>query len=1392
MNERPTSFAATSERPALPIPVRDRWQPLRLGLVEMFHYDSEEFWFRDGHLLLRGNNGTGKSKVLSLTLPFLFDGQLKPSRIEPDGDNGKRMSWNLLMNSYDRRIGYSWIEFGRLDKDGTPHYLTLGAGLSAAASRPNVESWFFVLDDADKPTRINQDLWLMSEQRVVLTKERLREALEGRGQVFDTAANYRRAVDERLFHLGARRYDALVDTLIQLRQPQLSKKPDETALSNALTEALPPLAPELLADVAEALGQLEEDRQQLKEYQSLAEAVDRFDQKYRVYAGTQTRRQARTLRQAQTEFDNASRSRGEAEARLETASAAEDVARKACDAAEIEFKRERSRVDTLRSGAGMEDANRLESAEKDAEGRRRALAVAEGAMETASRRLTSSVGETNSAAERVRQIDRRVADLRRDCATFADTAGVFNAHADNPIATLDAERLAALTPQTFEKAGSELRALVEGRREEIASLRRRDAEVAAAELLNTQRRNFRDECQDAADAAAERRESADAGVEREGQNLIDAWENCFAGLKQHRVTSDDRFATLASLSEWVVTPTGDNPARRLLQDAQQETSERLATTRVALEGRRQGLLTERKNLEEERSRLEGGIDPEPSPPHTRDPEARKAREGAPLWRLVDFHPSVTLPQRAGLEAALEGAGLLDAWLSPDGRLQSSDRGTPFRDAQMLERGSQSPSLADWLRADVPADSGVPNAIVESILRGISCADDEPAEAESWIAPDGRFRLGALSGAWEKKEAVHIGYSARAAARARRSAEISERLAEIAGETIGLQAEFDGLARDQNEATDEWRRAPTDDALRNAHLSAATAAREAATARQRLTEAAMQFHASEEELASVRRRRATDAADLRLPASPSELAAVETALGRYQESQLRLTQVVLEVRLALPDLERLRVRENEARETAAAHEDQLSTARIEAEEAAVRFDVLRKAIGAKVEELRRQLNEARAASDAAEIALDDAEEALKNAGEARAVAHEKVTTATVLFEQRSAARSEAISRFQQFTATGLLTAAIPQVVLPEMGGPWTIDPALGLARRAEQALSALDDKDEAWARVQRQISEELTELQTALSALGHRAQAEQNDWGLIAHVIYQNRPERPDMLAARLAEEIAQRSELLTESERTVLENHLQAEIASEVQRLLQAAEIRRDLINKELHSRPTSTGVRYRLIWPPLTEEEGAPVGLEAARKRLLNVNADLWSAEDRKVVGAMLQQRITAERERADSGASRDSAGPLIDQLSRALDYRRWHRFRVERWQDGNWRKLSGPASSGERALGLTVPLFAAISSFYTQGSFPLAPRLMLLDEAFAGIDDAARAHCMGLIREFDLDFVITSEREWACYAELPGVAICQLQRREGIDAVFVSRWSWDGRAKRRESDPDRRFTPS
>jgi uncharacterized protein (TIGR02680 family) len=1373
-------------RPDLPAPARSRWQPLRMGLVELFHYDSEEFWFRDGHLLLRGANGAGKSKVLSLTMPFLFDAQLKASRIEPDGDGAKKMAWNLLMNGYDRRVGYAWIEFGRLAEDGTPRYLALGAGLSAAAGRPAVDSWFFILDDAADAPRINQDIWLTSEQRVILSKDRLREAIDGRGQVFDTAHAYRRAVDERLFHLGTRRYEALMDTLIQLRQPQLSRKPDESSLSNALTEALPPLAPQLLGDVAEALGRLEEDRRQLEEYQALARAIDRFELRYRAYAGVQTRRQARALRQSQTEFDSASRARSEAQLHLATAQAAEAQAKAEFEAAELALAGRRTILDTLLADPAMQDANRLDEADKDAADRRRAVRHAERALADAELRLQRAVDETGQWAAKAAVAAQRLAELRRAGAACAQAARLDGAWGQSPLAALDPVGLLDLTQEALDAAVSRSRKLAEDRREQIALLRRRHTEAARLENLHAQRLRERDDRREDAAAAAARRDACDAQVETEGHALVGAWSDHFAGLRQLQLSS---LEPLAALTDWVVAPDGDNPAREALEAAHQESGHRLASEAAELEARREILETEQGILVAERAQIEAGADAAPPAPLTRAPDARDGCAGAPLWRLVEFRDDLGAAPRAGLEAALEASGLLDAWVSPDGRLRTAD-GTAPLDTQLVPRAPRPSSLVDWLRPDVAADGPVPAAVVERILAGVVCGDDEPSQAEeAWISPRGRYRLGPLAGAWTKPAAAYIGFPARATARARRLAQISLRLGKLDHDLGEVRALVERCALARKQAGQERRSAPGEQGLRQAHIEASGAAREERTARERAGQADAREREALQALLDARQGLARDAADLRLPPAADALPAAEAAVSWFAEAISWLAQAVRELRLIQPELDRQRHREDEARQDLAARQEQLAAGRSLAERADARLRALSGAVGRKVEELKAQLAQARAAVDAGDQARAAANDAFRESAVARAAAGERAQSAGDILLRQTQVRTQAVARLQQFVATGLMEAAWPQAEPPGRDEAWTIDPALTLARRAEQALAGVQDDDDAWSRVQRQVNGELEELRRALSALGHHAVADASEWGLAVNVVYQNRPERPDRLAARLAREIAERDELLTANERAVLENHLQAEIAAEIQRLLQLAESQVDAINKELHKRPTSTGVRFRLLWQPLPEEEGAPVGLEAARRRLLNIGADLWSAEDRRVVGAMLQQRIAAERERADAGTGADGGGSLFDQLARALDYRHWHRFRVERWQDGIWRKLSGPASSGERALGLTVPLFAAVASFYSHGGSALAPRLMLLDEAFAGIDDAARAHCMGLIREFDLDFVITSEREWGCYAELLGVAICQLQRREGVDAVFVSRWTWDGRSKTPQADPDRRF---
>jgi uncharacterized protein (TIGR02680 family) len=1360
----------------------NRWQPLRIGLVELFHYDSEEFWFRDGHLLLRGNNGTGKSKVLSLTLPFLFDANLKSSRIEPDGDAGKKMAWNLLLGKHERRTGYAWIELGRIGEDGVARYLTLGAGLAAVATRSQVDPWFFIAERQ----RMGRDLWLINPQRVVLGKDRLAQALGGHGQVFDNATSYRRAVDERLFHLGETRYGALMDTLIQLRQPQLSKKPNEDNLSNALTEALPPLADDLLGDVAEAMNQLEEHTQQLGELSALGKAIGQFNRQYQRYARVNARRQAKVLRTLQTGFDKASRELSEARSAFESALREEQALTAACDDSEERLRRGRAALEEMLADPLMQDATRLEELERQAAGRESDMAAARDALESAQARCTRDEEALRASRERAEAACAALALVLGDLSGAAQEAGLsqYPVHAGEASPLADPDALAGLAEPEYVRLRQDVRALAGRRREDITLLEQRVRAVDDAARVHAARQLERgDRADDLADltaalAAAEQR------IESDGEALSDAWCAHAAGLRELVLEAPD--ALFAALDAWARTLDGHNPADEALATARRDSELRYAENEAALRQRRGVLAERRAALESERARLAQGEDKRPPLPYQRGDATRPpGRPGSPLWQLLEFRdePGPDERERASLEAALEAAGLLDAWVRPDG---SVDTGTELHDTLLQERAPRARSLAEWLMPAVNA--AVAPEQVERLLRSIACGMHDDGQAEAWVAPSGAFRIGPLAGRWTKPSADYIGAASRAQARRRRLAEIDAALALLAQEEAGVDAGLEALAASRTAAEQEWRGAPSDADLRAAHLEARGLARQRQVALERLGQADSRLAAAEEGWRVAREQALLDAADLDLPADAAGLARIAAALADFERMLQDLLLRAGDVRHALPAYALQRTRVEDLRQDIAARHEQLAHARSAYEQASARLQSLAGRVGLHIDELKTRVARVRQEVGEGETTLKQQRDALAGASVLRARSEQRAEDAQHTLRERSDQRQQAVHALEQFCATGLLAVALPE--LDAVPLPWGVDAALGVARRTEQLLQDVDAQDADWSRVQAAFSHDYSELLRSLTALGHQAQAETSDFGMIVTIIYQNRAQRPDLIEAGIRDEIVQRRELLTARETEVLENHLQAEVAAAIQRMLREAELRLQAINGELAKRPTSTGVKFRLVWQALPEgPDGAPVGLEAARKRLLQTSFDAWSREDRQIVGTMLQNRIAAERTRAEGEGE---GGSLLDMLGRALDYRRWHRFRVQRWQDGQWRPLSGPASSGERALGLTVPLFAAVSSFYTHGGSKHAPRLVLLDEAFAGIDDAARAHCMALIREFDLDFVMTSEREWACYAELPGVSICQLQRREGIDAVHVSRWTWDGRARRLEPDGVRRFPPA
>lgn len=358
-------------------------------------------------------------------------------------------------------------------------------------------------------------------------------------------------------------------------------------------------------------------------------------------------------------------------------------------------------------------------------------------------------------------------------------------------------------------------------------------------------------------------------------------------------------------------------------------------------------------------------------------------------------------------------------------------------------------------------------------------------------------------------------------------------------------------------------------------------------------------------------------------------------------------------------------------------------------------------------------------------------------------------------------------------------ALQSVALPELETPaaadveeWGVTSALTLSRTAERLLEELDASEDAWTRIQQRVSNATTELTSQMSRHGHTAYVEQHGDVVVARVRYAQDETDIDQLADRLREDVAERERLLSEREREILENHLVNEVAGHLHELLVAAEGTLDALNRELSQRKTSTGMQLRVLW---RERADGPAGLATARRLMLRSDAT-WTAADRTAIGLFLQEQIARAR-------AEDTTAGWQEHLERALDYRSWHTFAVERRQHGQWRSATGPASGGERALVVQIPLFAAASAHYNSAD-RLAPRLVLLDEAFAGVDDDSRAKSLGLLATFDLDVVMTSEREWACYPEVPGLAIAQLSRVEGVDAVGVTRWRWDGRRRHRETD--------
>jgi uncharacterized protein (TIGR02680 family) len=847
----------------LPEPSSERWKPLRAGLVDMFYYDAEEFWFHDGRLLLRGNNGTGKSKVLALTLPFLLDGELAPHRVEPDGDRQKKMEWNLLLGGrhpHPERLGYAWLEFGRRAADGTTKFRTIGCGLKAVAGRGIARHWFFVTTQ-----RVGEQLHLLPASRVPLTREKLREEIDGHGLLYDRAADYRRAVDETLFGLGEHRYETLINLLIQLRQPQLSKKPDERLLSRALTEALPPLSPGLVTTVAEAFRGLDEERDALRALAEARGAATEFLRHYRKYAQVAAKRKAAGPRQAQSRYEQLGRDLTAAEEAYAAADAKLQAAQSRLEELERERTRLEARREALQQDPAMRDAGELDRRRESA--RQQAEAARE--REEARGRLSAELTRRSAKAD---EAGRHASAAERELHAAHDTAGAAAAAArcaPGHRAATEGWR------ENLPRARRAAQEVADRQAGAIGQLDRLLADVVARSSAFEAARAEVDRLTGEIDAATDRVAAAGQAAAARAAELTAAYRSYQAGLIELPV--DDPDELIERVDEWATAAEGENPARRMIDDAARSAVDALGRQHAEVSASRDAFTTKAAELTAEIARVEAGGHDDPPAPYIRDPLVRDTRPGAPLWKVTDFAPGVPEQDRARLEAALEAAGILDAWLTPDGDLIAGDV-VLVSGRHPVTGQSCDTVLVPAVNTGDPRAAVLPEAAVRAALSAIGLGQ---GAGSTWVTTDGRWANGVLAGSWHKDAAGYIGEGARETARRDRIARLTAELAEANDAIAALGGALGELGRRKDLLAAEHRAAPPDAAVREAHTRAAEQRKRSQELRGSRTEAEQVRAARQEAMEAARIAADEFAADTALPADPEELAAVREGLGDYR-------------------------------------------------------------------------------------------------------------------------------------------------------------------------------------------------------------------------------------------------------------------------------------------------------------------------------------------------------------------------------------------------------------------------------------------------------------------------------------------------------------------------------
>ena len=1336
----------------------ERWQMNKLGFVNFWLYDWEEFTFSHGRLLLRGENGAGKSITTQSFIPFMLDGDMRPYRLDSFGSKDRKMDYYLLGSDKEESTGYLYLEFV---KPQHKLYRTFVVGLRARRGKP-MDFWGFCLSDGRRIGTGEGDFSLFSThgaQHMVLTRQEARNRFgEGENWV-EKSSEYKQMVNRMLFGWQEmEQYDRLLKLLMDIRKPKLSKDFSPNLVRDILNESLQPLGEEDIAPMIQSMEKMDDIQNRLESLKASFDAARKLSREYKRYNTFVLGRKGDFYLQARQEaacLVQKAEALGQQLSDAET-SLKEQHAKK--QAAIQLYSEKKSEYDILHQNDELEKTvEKLDSQRADLDQAQCELNQKRQLETKKQRECDAKESELQNA--RLRWADQQAA-LEANFAQLEE----MNAQLEYPghPACLDAldyslqrGELDQYLQQLWQghsllrqqqDVQDELDTAEQQRDQAAANLRHGQEQLARAEAMVTQERG--ELCE--AFSGLEDKSLAFWLTEqdlRELFQLIDA----YAGIAQDQAIVEKLSARLQRLSAPL-----------------QSQSAALEQTLRLLQGELNELGRQKKELEAQK---ELSPDRKPAVEATRSLLREKGIPHASFYELVDFAPDLPEEQRALLEAQLLDAGILDALVVP-----------PEAHDALCELLQNHPDqflcLEDVCEETVSlplcAEPGAPAwADPETLLKRIGC---RPGSA-TWFAVDGSYRQGILKGhSVPDSPARYIGASPRKANRARQIQQLENLIQEKSGEIHQAQQQLTQCKETLARLNQEYTQRPTTANLATALQLFDTESARVARLEQELENKNDRVYTWQRRLSDLRAQFLTRTKGLRYEQTLETYQQILSLFEDYKEAfsdlfrdkqklentrnfigNLQLTLDTLQDALVdcTDQIRRIEATCRQLQRTIDALEEYL--ARPETKERA-----------RKLETLRQEMQQARQQQQDAELAIVKLEETLRHL---RPQKQQKSEEAQRAIEQEEHKRSI----FEEELRLGPGQPGLGE------GSLW---------QQAEQAKNAL-------LHLSPPLNPQLTHEDMRTSLEKHLRSADAlNLYHIELHslfaseegqlrsrtgiVLYEN-GQRLDLLdfLQHIQDRIEADRQLLSQEDRRLFETILNQTVTIKLSHRINDSEEWVKNMSSIMEQLVSSMGMRFSLAWKGKPADQADQLATTEL-VQLLRKDPLVMGDTDREKIAAHFRSRIETARRQSHSGVTPATYSELMRQ---ALDFRNWFEFHIY-FQRGDQSKkeLTNSAfnsfSGGEKAMAMYIPLFAALSAQYIAAEKD-APRLMALDEAFAGVDETNIESMFSLVEQLDMDYIMNSQALWGCYPSVKALNIAELWRPQGAQVVTILRYHWNGRVK-------------